>query len=470
MHRVILPLTAALFFAFHLATDVQAAKTKPNIIFIMADDLGYGDLGCYGQKLIKTPNLDQMASEGVRFTDFYAGSTVCAPSRCVLMTGLHLGHCYIRGNGKINLRPEDVTVAEVLKQAGYATGMFGKWGLGHEDSTGLPTRQGFDAFFGYLDQTHAHNYWPTFVIKNEARFPLKNVVPNEGPWGQGVASKRVDYSHDFIVKEAMAFLDANHDKPFFLYLPVTLPHANNQAGKEGMEIPDYGIYRDKDWPQQQKGTAAMISRLDSDVGAIFSRLKEYGIDENTVVFFTSDNGPHKEGGNDPDFFDSNGPLQGIKRALYEGGIRVPMIVRWPGKAPAGTTSDFIGYFGDFLATAADIAGVKAPPTDGISFLPTILGETDKQQAHRYLYWEFYEQGSRRAVRMGKWKAVVQPFNSPKTELYDLSRDLGETTDVAAEHPEIVKEIRGIMDEAHVPSPDWQIRPQKKRQKQPVQKK
>ena len=437
---------------------VPGAASSPNIVLIVADDLGWGDLGCYGQRTIATPNLDHMAADGLRFTQFYAGSTVCAPSRCVLMTGRHVGHAYIRGNSKANLRPEDLTVAEVMKKAGYATGLCGKWGLGHEGSTGVPTRKGFDFFFGYLDQTHAHNYYPTFLHRNEERVKLQNVVPKEGPVGQGVASQKVEYSHDHIAREALAFVDRNKDKPFFLYYAMTLPHANNEAGKEGMEIPDLGDYKDLDWPAPQKGHAAMISRLDRDVGELLKRLKQHGIDENTIVLFSSDNGPHKEGGADADFNDSNGPLRGTKRDLTEGGIRVPMIVRWPGKAPAGAVSDHAGYFGDFLATAAEIGGAALPEShDAVSFLPALLGK--EQRKHEALYWEFYERGSAQAVRMGDWKGVAKPFWG-EIEIYDLKSDLGEAQNVAAKHPEIVEKIRAIMRREHVPSPDWKI-PQRK---------
>lgn len=467
--RVVAPVFLLLLVGWLFAAVVPAARAgearRPNIIFIMADDLGYGDLGCYGQKRIRTPNIDRMAKEGVRFTQFYAGSTVCAPSRCVLMTGKHLGHCYIRGNGKINLRPEDVTVAEVLKSAGYHTGLTGKWGLGHENSTGVPTRQGFDYFYGYLDQHHAHNYYPTFLVKNEKRVLLRNVVPKEGKWGQGVATKKVDYSHDLIAAEALDFIDRNKSRPFFLYLAATLPHANNEARAKGMEIPELGEYANRKWPAPQKGLAAMIGRLDRDVGRIFERLKKHGIDENTIVFFTSDNGPHNEGGNKAAFFDSNGPLRGTKRDLYEGGIRVPMIVRWPGKAPAGAVSNHIGYFGDFLATAADIAGVSnPPPSDGISFLPAILGKTDRQQKHKALYWEFYERGSAQAVRIGDWKGVVKPLGGDRVELYNLKTDLGETRNVAAEHPDVVAKVKQAIRLSHTPSPLWKVRKQRRKRK------
>jgi len=433
-----------------------AASSRPNIIFILADDLGYGDLGCYGQKQIRTPHLDSMAAQGMRFTDFYAGSTVCAPSRCVLMTGLHTGHAYIRGNSKNNLRPEDITAAKILRQAGYATALIGKWGLGHEGSPGVPTHQGFDYFFGYLDQTHAHNYYPSFLLRDEERVALRNVVPSEGPVGQGVASQRLEYSPDLMTSEALAFIDRNKDHPFFLYLAYTLPHANNEAKSEGMEVPDLGIYKDKDWPAPQKALAAMITRLDRDIGTLFDRLRRHGIDEQTIVFMSSDNGPHREGGNNPDFFDSNGPLRGIKRDLYEGGIRTPMIVRWPGKVAKGKVSRHVGYFADFLPTAAELAGTKAPADqDGISFLPAILGREKQQKKHPYLYWEFYEQGSAQAVRMGSWKGISKPFGG-ETELYDLQSDVGEQNNVAGLHPNVVSKIRAAMKEAHVPSPLWKV--------------
>jgi arylsulfatase A-like enzyme len=465
-----MPVRASIALCLVLLPLQFAAAQKPappNIVFIMADDLGYGDLSCYGQKNFTTPNIDRLAKEGMKFTHFYAGSTVCAPSRCVLMTGLHLGHAYIRGNAKLNLRPSDVTVAEVLKKAGYTNGLCGKWGLGHEGSNGVPTKQGFDFFYGYLDQHHAHNYYPSFLMRNEKRVKLRNVVPGKGTWGRGVATKKVDYSADLIADEALKFIDRNKDRPFFLYFAATLPHANNEARREGMEIPDLGKFKDRKWPEPQKGLAAMITRLDDQVGQVMARLKKHGIDGNTIVFFTSDNGPHSEGGNNSRYFDSNGPLRGQKRDLYEGGIRVPMIVRWPGKVRAGSVSHHVGYFGDFLATAAEIAGVKeVPKTDGLSFLPAILGQPDKQKKHDFLYWEFYERGAAQAVRMGRWKGVVKPFGSTRLELYDLDKDIGETTNVAAAHRDIVAKMLKTINEAHVPSPLWKVRKsgRKKRRK------
>ena len=430
----------------------------PSIIFIVADDLGYGDLGSFGQEQIQTPNLDLLAARGVRFTNFYAGSTVCAPSRNVLMTGQHTGHTYIRGNGKLNLRSEDLTVASVLKQAGYTTALIGKWGLGHEGSNGIPTRQGFDYFFGYLDQHHAHNYYPSFLIRNEERVPLENVVPPGGDYdGMGVATHKVSYSHDLLIEEALNFVDKSKDSPFFLYLPLTIPHANNEAGDKGMEVPERGIYANEMWPEPQKGLAAMITRMDGDLGRLLDRLEEHRIEEDTIVFFTSDNGPHREGGNDPEFFDSNGPLRGIKRDLYEGGIRVPMIVSWPGRTPAGAVSEHIGSFADVMATVAEIAGVDSPPnTDSVSFLPAILGDREKQEKHRYLYWEFYGRGSAQAVRADQWKVVRKPIFTGDIELYNLSKDLGEEKNVADQNSEVVDEMKLMMEEAHTPSELWKV--------------
>jgi uncharacterized sulfatase len=450
---------------------------RPNLIFILADDLGYGDLGCYGQELIKTPRLDQMAAEGMRFTDFYAGNTVCAPSRSVLMTGQHMGHTHVRGNAggpdmsKQSLRPEDVTVAEVLQNANYRTALCGKWGLGDDalgGRQGLPRRQGFDFFYGYLNQVHAHNYYPEFLWRNETKSPLRNVVQRNdhsyGGFTGGWATKKVDYSHDLIAEEALGFIKRNasdESNPFFLYLALTIPHANNEGTRgtgDGQEVPDYGIYADRDWSDQDKGQAAMITRMDADVGRILDLLDELQIGEDTVVMFSSDNGPHNEGGHNTERFDPAGPLRGMKRDLYEGGIRVPFIVRWPGTTPPGTVSDHVSYFGDLMATAAELAGVPCPKnTDSISFVPSITGNAEDQPKHDYLYWEFYERGGKQAVRSGKWKAVRLPWNSDDTELYDLSRDIGETNDIAKQHPEIVSKLEAMMDEAHTEHPNWKPR-------------
>jgi arylsulfatase A-like enzyme len=433
------------------------AGRKPNIIFILADDLGYGDLGCYGQPIIQTPNIDRMASEGMIFTDHYAGSTVCAPSRCCLMTGKHTGHAFVRGNARLPLRPGDVTVAELLQQAGYTTGIIGKWGLGEPETTGIPNRQGFDSWFGYLNQRHAHNYYPEYLWRNEAKVALDNEVRPVNPPG-GVATKRVQYSHDLFAIEALSFIEQHREEPFFLYLALTIPHANNQAKAEGMEVPSHEPYSDEDWPDPQKGHAAMITRMDGDVGRLLEKLKAQGLDEDTLVLFSSDNGPHKEGGADPAFFNSSGPLRGYKRALYEGGIRVPLIARWPGKIAAGSGTNHVSAFWDFLPTCCDLAGV-VPPTDidGLSMLPTLLGKSRRQRKHRFLYWEFHEQGKKQAIRMADWKGVrlnvAQDPDGP-IELYHLDADPGETTDLASDHPEIVAQIAGLMRTARTPSEHW----------------
>ncbi|UCD50249.1 MAG: arylsulfatase [Phycisphaerales bacterium] len=439
------------------------ADLQPNIIFVLADDLGYGDVGCYGQKTIRTPHIDRLAAEGMRFTDHYAGSTVCAPSRCSLMTGLHTGHTYVRGNreiqpmGQLPLPADTMTLPRMLKQAGYTTALIGKWGLGGPNSTGTPNNQGFDYFFGYLCQRHAHNYYPEFLFRNDQRVHLRNKVAGDRRDGAGVATEKVDYSYDLMAAEALKFVEENRAGPFFLYLAITIPHANNEAGRKGMEVPDYGIYANKDWPEAQKGHAAMIGRLDRDMGRLMRKLKELGIDDNTVVFFTSDNGPHREGGADPNYFDSNGPLRGIKRDLYEGGIRVPLIARWPGRIAAGTTSDHVSAFWDFLPTFATLGGTKPPKnTDGLCVVPTLLSIPNKQKEHEFLYWEFHERGSKQAVRMGPWKAF-RSGASGKLELYDLETDLGETNDVADLHPDVVAKIEGYLTNARTESEFWPVK-------------
>jgi arylsulfatase A-like enzyme len=439
------------------------SQRPPNILLIMADDLGYGDLGSYGQVHVQTPHLDLLAEEGIRFTNFYAGSTVCAPSRSVLITGQHTGHTHVRGNrgfwpmGQEPLPPETVTIADVMKEAGYRTGLIGKWGLGGPDSTGTPNRQGFDHFFGYLCQTHAHNYYPEFLFRNEGRVEVEgNVLPEpKRPDGAGRAIEKVQYSHDLLVEESLSFIKENRNQPFFLYLALTIPHANNEAGFQGMEVPDYGPYEEKPWPIPQKGMAAMVTRMDNDIGRIVQLLRELGLEEDTVILFTSDNGTHNEGGYNPNRFDSNGPLRGRKRDLYDGGIRVPLIVRWPGRIPASRVTDHICYLGDIMATTAGIAGIAPPPeTDSLSLLPLLLGRPEEQKDHPFLYWEFYERGTAQAVRWGRWKAVRSPMFGDDMELYDLRTDIGEQNDAAAQHPEVVQQISSMMEQAHVPSPLW----------------
>jgi arylsulfatase A-like enzyme len=451
--------TALFTFAFishaFAASIFERPKNPPNIIFILADDLGYGDLGCYGQKRIKTPNIDKLAAEGMRFTQCYAGSTVCAPSRSVLMTGLHSGHTRIRGNNAYPLQPEDVTVASVLKKANYKTGLIGKWGLGLQGTTGTPGKHGFDEFAGFLSQTHAHQYYPTSVWR------FSDFSDKEFMWmlDGNTNDQRKVYIHDLFTQGATNFLRVNRQHPFFLYLAYTAPHANNELGRaqgNGMEVPSDAPYSNEDWPQTEKNKAAMITRLDRDIGRLLDLLKAFKIETNTVVFFASDNGPHSEGGVKAEFHHSSGPLRGIKRDMYEGGIRVPMIVRWPGKINAGAVSDFPWAFWDFLPTAADIAGAAnhVPKNiDGISVLPTLLGQ--KQKPHEFFYWEFHEKGSKQAVRTGDWKAVRLAINKP-LELYDLKTDPGETNNVAPAHPEVVAKIETFLKTARTPSEKWPL--------------
>jgi arylsulfatase A-like enzyme len=432
------------------------APPRPNIVFILADDLGYGDLGCYGQKLIQTPHIDRLASEGVRFTQAYAGSTVCAPSRAALITGQHTGHTRIRGNLRIPRSAEDPSVAEVLQSAGYRTALFGKWGLGEAGTTGVPTRKGFDSFYGYLNQGHAHNSWPTFLVRDEQRVPLRNVVPEELPDGKGVATQRIDYSNHLIHDELLRYIDQqDRTQPFFIYAAYTLPHANNEG--QAIEVPDLGFYAHQDWPEVQKRYAAAVTLLDRYVGEIIQRLKQRGLDQNTLVIFTSDNGTHREGGNDPAFFQSSGPLRGIKRDLYEGGIRVPMIARWPARIAAGRISEHVWAFWDFLPTAAELSGAACPDhIDGISIMPKLLNRPG-QQHHEYLYWEFHEGGFSQAVRIGNLKGVRLGPNLP-IELYDLSRDQSESNNIATDHPGVVARITELMSLARSESEHWPVQP------------
>ncbi len=429
-------------------TGCAATRERPNVIFILADDLGYGDLGCYGQKVIRTPHLDRLAAEGTRYTQFYAGSTVCAPSRCCLMTGMHTGHATVRGNALVPLRPKDLTVAEAFKRAGYATGIVGKWGLGEHGTTGIPNRKGFDEWFGYLNQKHAHNYYPEKLWRNEQEITL------EGNLNGG----RKQYSHDLFTKEALSFVERHRGNPFFLYLAYTIPHANNERGREtgdGMEVPDYGPYADRDWPEPEKGKAAMIARMDADIGRLMDRLKQLGIDRRTLVLFSSDNGPHHEGGVKPEFFDSNGELRGGKRDLYEGGIRVPLIVRWPDGMCAGCVNQVdVMAMWDFLPTACELVGQPIPEgVDGISMLPVFQGRSGR--GHEFLYWEFHEKGFFQAVRMGEWKAVRKGPGQP-LELYNLAMDRGERFDVADEHPDVVARIEGYLKTARTESAEWPV--------------
>ncbi len=455
----------ALLVTLVVAPHAIAAR-PPNIIYIMTDDLGYGDLGCYGQEVVKTPNLDRMASEGLRFTDHYAGHTVCRPSRLVLWTGQHVGHTGLTGNRPRSLSGMESTVAQQLKAAGYATGGVGKWALGNVEhpseieNAGHPNNNGFDHWFGFMNQGTAHNYYPPFLWQNKTRVPLPGNVLSDDPAARGrVSSQRVTYAHDLMTDSALGFVRDHKDDPFLLHIHWTIPHANNEGGRvngDGMEIPDYGQYAEKDWPNPEKGFAAMVSRMDADVGRLFALLKELGIDDQTLVLFTSDNGPHQEGGHKHEFFDSNGPLKGYKRSMHDGGIRVPMIARWPGKIAAKTETEHPSAFWDFLPTACEIAGAPSPSSgDGISYVPTLLGNLTDQKKHEYLYWASLEGGTSVGVRYGNWKLVKyrgkkkrRPVRTdtakPDWRLYDLVADIGEQHDVADQHPEIVTKIRGLL--------------------------
>ena len=447
---------------------VSSFAVKPNIIYILADDLGYGDLSCYGQKHFKTPNLDKMANEGMLFTQHYAGCTVCAPSRSSLMTGLTTGHTPVRGNSEVTeegqwpLPATTVTFPKLLQEAGYITGAFGKWGLGYPGSEGDPNKQGFDEFYGFNCQRLAHNYYPDHLWHNQQKVLLEG---NSG-------NKMEEYAPELIHRQALIFLETNKDKPFFLYYPTTIPHAELVApekymapyrGKfppeksfKGLHPGDKGFRKGPYGAQTETHAAfaAMVTLLDRQVGELFAKLKELGLDKNTIVLFSSDNGPHVEGGADPDYFDSNGPLKGYKRDLYEGGIREPMIVWWPGKIKKGSTSDHISAFWDVMPTLTELAGIPTPPNrDGISFVPTLLGKKG-QQEHESLYWEFHELDGRQALRKGNWKLVRYNVLVPAkatTELYDLSKDLGETQNVADQHPDIVVGLLKELAQSRVPS-------------------
>jgi arylsulfatase A-like enzyme len=454
--------------------DVVASNQKqvdykqPNIIYILADDLGYGDLSSYGQEKFRTPNIDKLASQGMMFTQHYSGSTVCAPSRSALLTGMHTGHTVVRGNkeiqpeGQYPIPDATYTVAEVMKKAGYKTGAFGKWGLGFPGSEGDPISQGFDEFYGFNCQRLGHHYYPDHLWSNKDSIVLK---------GNAGLSKK-EYAPSLIHDKTLQFIEKNNEKPFFLYVASIIPHAELAAPADLMKkyqnkfLPEKKFKGVDDGPKYRKGSyasqneshaafVAMIDLLDQQVGEIMDKVTELGIADNTIIIFTSDNGPHKEGGADPKYFNSNGDLRGTKRDLYEGGIRVPMIAKWPGKIKAGSKSDHISAFWDVFPTFANITGVEVPDNiDGISFLPELLGDTKNQENHSYLYWEFHEKGGRQAIRMGDWKAVK--YNVLKTpnkqmKLFNLSNDIGEQNDVATKNPEVVKQIESLFQNARTSS-------------------
>ncbi|EMI43416.1 N-acetylgalactosamine 6-sulfate sulfatase (GALNS) [Rhodopirellula sp. SWK7] len=409
------------------------AADRPNVVFILADDLGYGELGCFGQEHIQTPCIDRIASEGMRFTQAYAGATVCAPSRCTLMTGLHTGHCFVRGNheidpvGQLPMPADTKTLAHLMQNAGYRTGLIGKWGLGFPGSPSTPGIMGFDYFYGYNCQRNAHSYYPEYLWRNDEKVLLE---PNT-------------YSHDVLAEEALGFVRRNHESPFLLYLAFTIPHKK-------LQVPSLGAYADKPWSENEKICAAMISRMDSDVGRLMDVLKVLKIDEQTLVFFTSDNGAVHQFPR----FNHSGPLRGRKRSMYEGGIRSPSIARWPGKIAAGTVSEQVWSFWDMMPTMADLTGQSCVlPTDGVSILPALLG--DPIVEHPPIYWEFHEHGFTQAARIGDWKAVRNGVGKP-LELYDLNSDVHEDNDLASDHPEIVKMFESYLQSARTHSDVWQV--------------
>ena len=467
---VVALVVGALAFVWPLATSAQ--RRAPNIIFIMADDLGWGDLGSYGNTKIRTPYLDQMAREGMRFTQFYAGSPVCAPSRAVLMTGKHGGHAFIRDNkevqpeGQYPIPSSEVTIAELLKTKGYATGAFGKWGLGFPGSEGDPNKQGFDLFYGYNCQREAHNFYPGHLWRNDQKVMLEGNT-------RGLTGKQ--YSHDLIEAEALQFIREHKDKPFFAYLPFTIPHLALQVPADSLTeyagaFPEDQPYDGKNGylPHRQPHAAyaAMITHLDRSVGRVFALLKELKLDDNTLVIFTSDNGgafgtvtkefdflPGRLGGTDYVFFGSTGKFRAFKGSVYEGGIRVPFIARWPGRIKAGSVNETPAVFYDVLPTLCALAGSQAPaPADGLSLVPTLTGQ-GRQPRHEFLFWDFGGYGGQQAVRLGDWKGVRRNLHlgNTKLELYNLKTDLGETRNIAAQHPAIVKRLEKILAEQHRPS-------------------
>ena len=457
---------ATLAAVFCPSLPAVAEEKKPNIVLIVADDLGCFEVGCYGQEKIKTPSIDKLAKGGMKFTHFYTGSPVCAPSRCVLMTGKHSGHTTSRNNrqfkkgeeGQFPIRAEDVTVAELLKERGYATGAMGKWGLGNWDTPGSPMKQGFDLFFGYNCQAHAHSHYPTYVYRNGEKVELKG---NDGKTGK-------QYTQDLFEQEALAFLEKNKDRPFFLYLPFTVPHVALQVpedsldeykGKLGDDPPYEGGKGYLPHPTPRAAYAAMVTRMDRTVGRVVDKVKSLGLEKDTLVVFTSDNGPtHNAGGAASDFFHSAGKLRGLKGSVYEGGIRAPFIAYMPGTVQPGSTAEGRFYFPDVLPTLCDFAGAKAPAdVDGLSLRPTLTG-WGQQKPHEFLYWEFAGYGGQQAVTAGNWKAVRQNLAKGvvKTELYDLAKDESEKTEVAAQNPEVVARLEKIMKEQHTPNPDFPL--------------
>ncbi|MBK1877668.1 arylsulfatase [Pelagicoccus mobilis] len=449
-----------------LSFTQPANASPPNIVLILADDLGYGDLGCYGQTRFQTPNIDRLAADGMRFTQHYAGSPVCAPSRCSLMTGKHTGNAYVRGNasnpagprdGQLPLLEGEETFVKYLQNAGYKTGAFGKWGLGNFDTEGSPLKHGFDEFFGYYDQILAHNSYPEFLMRNGEKVPLSNEVAyqSEELWHRGlgsVSTQKTEYSNDIILDEALAFIDRNQDVPFFLYFPTTAPHDNGEAEVgERFEVPDNSKYQDRTWTADEKSYAALVEHLDSHVGKIEAKLASLGLSGNTIILFSSDNGPLPA----PNL-NSNGNYRGHKRDVYEGGIRVPLIVKWPGKVRPGSQSNHISAFWDVFPTLCEATGItQIPETDGISFLPELLDQD--QMEHEFLYWEFHWwKPSMQAVRQGKWKALRYNPTGP-IELYNLEKDMSEINDLSSQYPEILDQMKALLDKTRSHSAQFPLK-------------
>lgn len=467
----------ALISAIAGCTNSEKTQENPNIIFILTDDLGYGDLSCYGQSTLKTPNIDRMAEDGILFTQLYSGSPVCAPSRASLMTGRDPGHCWVRGNyetgphgfgGELELRPGDNTLAEVLKHADYETAVIGKWGLGMDETTGEPNKKGFDYSYGFLNQAHAHNQFPDYLFRNGKKVQVD----------ENLDQKRIYFSNDIFTDDAIRFLKKKKETPFFLYLAYVTPHAEmlvpedsifnrfkgrfeetpfvmNGQGSNGSD--PFGAYHSQDYPEA--AFATMITRIDRDVQRVLDELKDLGLDNNTLVIFSSDNGPHQEGGNNPYYFNSNGSQRGIKRDVYEGGIRVPFIVKWSGVIKPGQVTDHISAFWDILPTFADLAKVdiSGSPTEGISLLPTLLGIPENQKEHDYLYWEFHENTySDQAIRKGKWKAVRHDPDGPM-ELYDLKKDPKEHNNLAKDFPDIATQMEKLMEQSRTENPYFPLK-------------
>jgi arylsulfatase A-like enzyme len=451
-----------LLIIISLITFVEklCAQKKPNVIYILVDDLGYGDLGCFGSSIIKTPHIDNMAKNGVKFTNHYSTS-VCAPSRAALMTGRDMGHCEIRGNvqnpengniGQLPLSDTVKTVANLFKENGYATALIGKWGLGNFGTTGDPNKKGFDLAYGYSDQVLAHNSFPEYLLRNGKKENLKNKVKylDTTEWHRGVASistEKVEFSQDLFTKEALNFIESNSKKPFFLYLTYTIPHVNDEAPpSEMIEVPNTGIYASQPWSNEQKCYAAAISYLDNDIHKIMLQLEKLGIEKNTLVIFTSDNGPKKS-----DIFNSNAGMKGVKRDLYEGGIKVPFVAQWKGKIKPQSSVDEQYALWDFMPTAADLLGVQSPKTDGISYLNALLGK--KQKNREYLYFEIHDAGKKQALIWGNYKFVRYNIKVaqalPPLEMYNLSNDPAEQKNIANQNPEKVKRAEEIMKKSRI---------------------